>query len=228
MIFYPSLCNLLYIHHYVICYFIIHPCDPAVVIFYLIRPCDIAVHITYLISHSSSLSSHSVIIWNFWVGCIINTKLPSCVDIIHRTSLGLMSHMDSFFQDTSCENLMTYSRLYQHTRVVCIFIIHPCDPTVVICYLMLPCDIAVCITYLISHSYSLTYNLRIVQFGCIINTKLPLCDDIIRRTSLGFPSWCSESTRPTDFCDMDSHITRPYQIADHHCRITWLQSTGNI
>ena len=43
--------------------------------------------------------------------------------------------------------------------VMC-FIIHPCDPTVVICYLIRPCDIAVCITYLISHSYSLTYNLR--------------------------------------------------------------------
>ena len=53
------------------------------------------------------------------------------------------------------------------------FIIHPCDPTVVICYLIQPCDIAVCITYLISHSNSLTYNLRIFQFGCIINTKLP-------------------------------------------------------
>ena len=80
------------------------------------------------------------------------------------------------------------------------FIIHPCDPTVVICYLIRPCDIAVCITYLISHSSSLTYNLRIFQFGCIINTKLPSCGDIIRRTSLGFPSWCSESTRPTDSC----------------------------
>ena len=71
------------------------------------------------------------------------------------------------------------------------FNIHPCDPTVVFCYLIWPCDIAVCITYLISHSYYLTYNLRIFQFGCIINTKLPSCDDIIRRTSLGFPSWCS-------------------------------------
>ena len=38
------------------------------------------------------------------------------------------------------------------------FIIHPCDPTVVICYLIWPCDIAVRITYLIlSHSYSLSY-----------------------------------------------------------------------
>ena len=82
------------------------------------------------------------------------------------------------------------------------FIIHPCDPTVVICYLIQPCDIAVCITYLISHSYSLTYNLRIFQFGCIINTKLSSCDDIIRHTctSLGFPRWCSESTHPTDSC----------------------------
>ena len=38
------------------------------------------------------------------------------------------------------------------------FIIHPCDPTVVICYLTWPCDIAVHITYLISHSSSLSYN----------------------------------------------------------------------
>ena len=71
---------------------------------------------------------------------------------------------------------------------ITVFIIHPCDPTVVICYLIWPYDIAVRITYLISHSYSLTYNLRMFQFGCIINTKLPSCDDIIRRTSLGFPS----------------------------------------
>ena len=70
------------------------------------------------------------------------------------------------------------------------FIIHPCDPTVVICYLIWPCDIAVRVTYFISHSYSLTYNLRIFQFGCIIglNTKLPSCDDRIHRTSLGFPA----------------------------------------
>ena len=83
--------------------------------------------------------------------------------------------------------------------VLNIHIIHPCDPTVVIRYLIRPSDI-VCITYLISHSYSLTYNLRIFQFGCIINTKLPSSDHIIRRTSLGFPSWCSESTRPSDSC----------------------------
>ena len=80
------------------------------------------------------------------------------------------------------------------------FIIHPCDPTVVIYYLIWPCDIAVRITYLISHSYSLTYNLRIFQVGCIINTKLPSCHDKIRHTSLGFPSWRPESTRPTDSC----------------------------
>ena len=80
------------------------------------------------------------------------------------------------------------------------FIIHPYDPTVVICYLIRPSDIAVCITYLISHSSSLTYNLRIFQVGCIINTKLPSCVDIIHLTSLGFHSWCSEGTRPTDSC----------------------------
>ena len=39
-----------------------------------------------------------------------------------------------------------------------VFIIHPCDPTVVICYLIWPCDIAVRITYLISKSSSLGYN----------------------------------------------------------------------
>ena len=40
------------------------------------------------------------------------------------------------------------------------------------------------------------------QVGCItiINTKLPSCVDIIRSTSLGFHSWCPESTRPTDSC----------------------------
>ena len=25
-----------------------------------------------------------------------------------------------------------------------------------------------------------------------------------------------------EVCDMDSHIIWPYQIADHHCRITWM------
>ena len=37
------------------------------------------------------------------------------------------------------------------------FIIHPCDPTVVICYLIWPCDMTLHITYLISHSSSLSY-----------------------------------------------------------------------
>ena len=68
------------------------------------------------------------------------------------------------------------------------FIIHPCDPTVVIWYLIRPCDMAVCITYLISHSYSITYNLRIFQFGCIINTKITSCDDIIPVHHSVFPA----------------------------------------
>ena len=38
------------------------------------------------------------------------------------------------------------------------FIIHPCDPTVVICYLIWPCDIAFRVTYLISHSSYVSYN----------------------------------------------------------------------
>ena len=45
---------------------------------YLIWPCDIAACITYLVSHSSSLSCNTVIKKIFQVGCIINTKLPSC------------------------------------------------------------------------------------------------------------------------------------------------------
>ena len=57
-------------------------------IFYLIWSCDIAVRITYLISHSSSLSYNTVIKEYFRFGCIINTKLPTSVVIIHRTSLG--------------------------------------------------------------------------------------------------------------------------------------------
>ena len=102
--------------------FIIHPCDPTVVICYLIWPCDIAVCITYLISHSDSLTYNSMI---FQFGWIINTKLPSCDDIILRTSLffpaGALKALvlsDSCFQHTSCENLMMYGRLYQHTWVV--------------------------------------------------------------------------------------------------------------
>ena len=89
------------------------------------------VHITYLVSHSSSLSCHTVIKGYFWVGCIMNTKLPSYVDIIHCTSLSFPSWcpestrpMDSCFQGTSWENLMMYGGLCQHTRVVCICIIH--------------------------------------------------------------------------------------------------------
>ena len=61
----------------------------------------------------------------FQVGCIINTKLPSCDDIIRRTSLGFHSwcpestgSTDSYFQGTSWENFMMYSELYQHTHVV--------------------------------------------------------------------------------------------------------------
>ena len=60
-----------------------------------------------------------------------------------------------------------------------LFIIHPCDPTAVICYLIWPCDIhvAVHITYLISHSLPLCYNTIIkgyCEVWCMINTKLPL------------------------------------------------------
>ena len=61
----------------------------------------------------------------FQVGCIINTKLPSCGNIIRCTLLGFPSWCpestrptDLCFQGTSCENLMMYGRLYQHTRLV--------------------------------------------------------------------------------------------------------------
>ena len=50
----------------------------------------------------------------------------------------------------------------------CNFIIHPCDPTVVICYLIQPCDIAACITYLMSHNSSLTYNKKDIS-GWVYN-----------------------------------------------------------
>ena len=100
--------------------FIIHPCDPTVV--YLLFDMAIAVRITYLISHRLFLMLFFRI---FQVGCIKNTKLPACVDIIHRTSLGFHSlcpestrTMDSCFQGTICENLVMYGGLYQHTRVV--------------------------------------------------------------------------------------------------------------
>ena len=53
---------------YLVCNFIIHPCDPTVVICYLIWLCDIAVRITYLISHSSFLSYNTVIKGYFRLG----------------------------------------------------------------------------------------------------------------------------------------------------------------
>ena len=105
-------------------------------------------HITYLISHSSSLSCHVAIKGYFWAGCIINTKLPLCVDIIRRTSLRIPSWCpqttrptDSCFQGTSCENLIMYGGLYQNTRVVCIFI--TLVTTLVSC-----CTAAACCVYM--------------------------------------------------------------------------------
>ena len=57
-----------------------------------------------------------------------------------------------------CVLNLTYS-LPPRIQNIKTFIIHTCDPTVVICYLILPCDMAVHmavhITYLISHSSSL-------------------------------------------------------------------------
>ena len=121
----------------------------------------------------------------------------------------------------SCPLLLLRLHVDDGSTNLMLFIIHPFDPTVVICYLIWPCDIAVCITYLISHSYSITYNLRIFQFGCIINTKLPSCDDIIRRTSLGFPSWCSESTPPTDSCFQAPAVKTSRCTADYINTLGW-------
>ena len=44
------------------------------------------------------------------------------------------------------------------------FIIHPCDPTVVICYLIWPCDITLLITHLISYSSSLSCHMVIKEY----------------------------------------------------------------
>ena len=103
-------------------YFIIHPCDPTEVICYLIWSCDMAVHITHLISHSYSLSYHTVIKEYFILG------VKFFVDKIRRTSLGFPSRCpentcatDSCFQGTTCENLMMYGGLYQHIRVLYIY-----------------------------------------------------------------------------------------------------------
>ena len=52
-----------------------------------------------------------------------------------------------------CKFVILFAKL-----VILQFIIHPCDPTVVICYLIRPCDIAIRITYLISHNSSLSCN----------------------------------------------------------------------
>ena len=55
-------------------------------------------------------------------------------------------------------NYPLYSKPEILNRNIRTFIIHTCDPTVVICYLIWLCDITVCITYLISHtSSSLSY-----------------------------------------------------------------------
>ena len=100
----------------IVYFFIIHPCDPAVVICYLIWPCDIAFRITYLISHSSSLSYNTVIKRYFRLGVQY---------MIHGTSLSFPSWCpestcptDSCFQGTICEKRMMYGGLYQHTQAV--------------------------------------------------------------------------------------------------------------
>ena len=60
---------------------------------------------------------------------------------------------------------MEHSDLYYLFQVdlTILFIIHPCDPTVVIYYLIWPCDISVRITYLILHSSFLSYNTVLIK-----------------------------------------------------------------
>ena len=61
----------------------------------------------------------------------------------------------TFTSDASVQNV-GFQLTWQ--QFVLDFVIHPCDPIVVICYLIWPCDIAVRIKYLISLSSSLSYN----------------------------------------------------------------------
>ena len=72
----------------------------------------------------------------------------------------ILLHFTFFLCYCSLESLdqFIYVHYFIILRCILVFIIHPCDPTVVICYLIWPCDIAVRITYLISHSSSLSYN----------------------------------------------------------------------
>ena len=69
----------------------------------------------------------------------------------------------------------TVSLLVKHSikrlQNVITFIIHQCDPTVLISYLIWPCDIAVHITYLISHSSSVSYNTVIKGYFILVYNK---------------------------------------------------------
>ena len=76
---------------------------PSVVIWDLIWLCDMDLHITHLISHSTYFCCHMVIEKLFVVGCIINTKLPSCVDLLHSTSLGFPSWCPENRSRTGCQ-----------------------------------------------------------------------------------------------------------------------------
>ena len=140
-----------------------------------------AVHITYLISPSSSLSCHTTIIKDILLWEYNKYKLLSCVNIIHihhSVFSSLCSEStrptDSCFQGTTCENLMMYGGLYQHTRVVLyICITSLCGPTVVIWLVIRPCDIDVHYTHLVSHSASLCCQIVIeAHVGSVINTVI--------------------------------------------------------
>ena len=82
------------------------------------------VHIVQLVSYSrpTYFCCQKVFELIFEVGCIINTKLVSCVDIIHHISLGFRrlspkcTCPTNSFQCTSWENLMMCRGLYLNTQ----------------------------------------------------------------------------------------------------------------
>ena len=89
----------------------------------MICPYNTDICTTLLIPHSAALYCQRVFTGYFKF--VIHTKLISSVDMFNHTSLGFpiwqpesTRPTDLCFQDPSWENIMMYSLLYQHTRVV--------------------------------------------------------------------------------------------------------------
>ena len=171
--------------------------------------------IVILYSDDVMLNSSDVIkLWECWKQYFILILMFKCMNGLALTTLNdnlnFVNNSHSYVTIASVQNDLTLPK--PNCEIPLMWNSLPCHirnisdiiqfKNIIKNYVM-PCDIAACITYLVSHSSSLSYNTvikKIFQVGCIINTKLPSCVDIIRRTSLGFPSWCPESTRPTDSC----------------------------